>query len=113
MRRCGGAAVRQCGDAAVQRCRGAALHVEVVVRIFVASERVASAAVLADEGLVRTLLWVLVGAEEEHVLAEVGEAQQRRRVGRVAHAHIHGGSGLICLWVRDEQGRQLAKWAKT
>ena len=67
---------------------------------------------LADEGLVRPLLRVLVGPEEEHVLAEVREAQQRRRVGRVAYAHIHGGGGLIRLRVRDEHGRQLATWAQ-
>ena len=98
---------------AVQRLgqRGG-VDIEVIVGVLVAGERVASAAVLADEGLVRPLLRVLVGPEEEHVLAKVREARQRRRVGRVAHAHIHGGSGLIRLRVRDEHGRQLATWAQ-
>ena len=55
-------------------------NVKVVVGVLAAGEGVGAAGVLAQKLAVLVLFGILLGAQEEHVLAEVGQARDLQRV---------------------------------
>ena len=70
-------------------------NIKVVFGVVVVGAGVVGAPVVADELLVLVLQGELLGAEEEHVLAEVGQAGQVGRVGETSHLNIQRGRRKI------------------
>lgn len=78
-------------------------HSEMEIGVLVSGVGVGRAAVFREKLLVALLVGVAAGAEEEHVLEEVGEAGEICRVGAGADGDIHGGGGAFGEVVRDEE----------
>ena len=70
-------------------------HVKVVISVITAGEGVEASSVLAQELAVFVLVRKLLRPEEEHVLAEVGQAGQVGGVGETANLNIQSGGGQV------------------
>ena len=64
---------------------------------------VAGAAVLVDEAVVSAGVRVLVGAQEQHVLEEVGEARAIGRIVGGSHVDVERRRGLVGVRIGDEE----------
>ena len=86
--------------------------VEVVVRVLRRRVRVRRAAVFREELRVPILIRVALRAQEEHVLEEVRETGQVRRVVVVANVHVQRRRRLVRRRVADQQHRQSVRQSK-
>ena len=80
--------------------------VELVVRMVAGGVGVVHPAVLAEVGIKVGDVGILLRAEEQHVLEEVGESLTIRRVVDLADVHDEGRAGFVEFLVGDEQDAQ-------
>mmetsp|Transcript_67832 Transcript_67832/g.220815 ORF Transcript_67832/g.220815 Transcript_67832/m.220815 type:complete len:273 (-) Transcript_67832:10-828(-) len=74
-------------------------HVEHVDGVTVTGRSIALAPVALQKALVLSLVWKFLGAQKEHVLAEVREPRHVLRLVQPPHAHREGCRGLVAIGV--------------
>jgi len=80
------------------------VDIEEIVGFLEAGVGIVHAAMFADKGLVLAGLGVLVSAQEQHVLEEVGQAFALRRIVKAADIDAEGGGGLVGIGIGNQQG---------